>query len=82
MEYMCNFVYIIIFKNREIMRKIDCKNYTPKIVLSLLRANNKFNHLIADGKKWDLVINYVKSKLSIDDLQEDEIKRYYKYKNR
>ena len=60
--------------------KIECKNWTPKSVLELLKRNPKFNHLIANGKKWYIIINYVKSKLSIDDLQEEEIKKYYNHK--
>ena len=61
---------------------IDCKNYAPKDVLSLLKGNPTFSGYVREGRNWNDVLTYVKFQMILTKEQESEIEKYYKLKTK
>lgn len=61
---------------------IDCKTYSKKDVVDIVKHNPIFNQHIAEGRDWNSTITYVKKKLRINKEQESEIKKYYNLKTK
>tara|TARA_R110002110_G_scaffold340576_2_gene550731 strand:- start:734 stop:925 length:192 start_codon:yes stop_codon:yes gene_type:complete len=61
---------------------IDCKTYSPKSVLQLLKGNPTFNRYVREGRNWDDVLAFVKVQLTITQEQEVEIEKYFNLKNK
>jgi hypothetical protein len=56
---------------------INCKHFTPKSTLSLLKANDEFSSLIRKGSDWNTVLEYISEKLILSKEQIAEIENYY-----
>jgi hypothetical protein len=61
---------------------INCKHFTPKSTLSLLKANDEFSNLIYNGSDWNTVVKYLSEKLILNEEQIAEIKNYYTKKTK
>lgn len=61
---------------------INCKHFTPKSTLSLLKANNEFSNLIRKGSDWNTVLEHISEKLILSQEQIEEIKNYHTKKTK